>query len=142
MKSKIELTKKYRVFVILIIIGIIFMLLPLDNQNEQSTLPEDASVVLEEKISELIEKTYAVDELSVILTYDTYGEKIIDEPIDSEQSVFGENNAPFVKSEKLPYVRGALIAVKNIDENTSNNIKNAIAVLLGINTNKVTVIYN
>lgn len=88
----------------------------------------------------MLKDTYNVDKVSVILTYDSNGEKIYSQ--ENNKDILGKTDDLAVKSEKLPYVRGALIAVNNIDHETSEKIKEAIAVLLGVSKEKVIVIYN
>jgi len=139
MKNKIDLKGKYLIVAFFLIIGIIMMILPSSHKNKSYT-DTDNAVFLEQKISKMISDTFSVEKVSVILTYDTTGEKIYEPSKDSK--LINSDSEFNVKSEKLPYVRGALIAVDNIDVETSEKIKNAISVLLGISSNKVTVIYN
>ena len=139
MKNKIDLKGKYLIVAFVLIVGIIMMILP-SSQKSISYTDDDNTLILEQKISKMISDTFAIEKVSVILTYDTNGEKIYEPSKDSK--FINSDSESHVKSEKLPYVRGALIAVDNIDVETSEKIKNAISVLLGISSNKVTVIYN
>ena len=139
MKNKIDLKGKYLIVAFVLIVGIIMMILP-SSQKSISYTDDDNTLILEQKISKMISDTFASEKVSVILTYDTNGEKIYEPSKDSK--FINSDSESHVKSEKLPYVRGALIAVDNIDVETSEKIKNAISVLLGISSNKVTVIYN
>lgn len=139
MKNKIDLKGKYLIVAFILIVGIIMMILPSSQKNKSYT-DTDNAVFLEQKISKMISDTFSVEKVSVILTYDTTGEKIYEPSKDSK--LINSDSESHIKSEKLPYVRGALIAVDNIDVETSEKIKNAISVLLGISSNKVTVIYN
>ena len=72
-----------------------------------------------------------------------YAVEDFDEDEDEYDSndVFGGNNRePFVISEKLPYVRGALISAGDIPPQKTEEIQEAVATLLGISSSKVNVI--
>ena len=138
-----RLTKKQIILLVALVAGIALMLIP--GKEESGDIPQlNEALVLENKIAELIEKTYSANDVSVILTYDTNGEKITSaQDVDSENSfgISSNRNEPFVISEKLPYVRGVLISADNIDQVQSEQIRSAVATLLGISTSKVNVIY-
>ena len=108
---------------------------------------EISSERLEERIAEVIKSTYSLEEVSVIITYDTSGEKIVEREYEAETGgkntySFGNNAAePFVRGEKLPGVRGALVCAYPLSENLSYDIKNAVSTLLGVSVNRVSVIY-
>lgn len=106
------------------------------------------SQVLENKIAAMLKRAYSLEDVSVIITYDTAGEKIIENRFeqnsesDSLYDSFGKRNSePFVKGEKLPGVRGALVCAYPLSENSSYEIKNAVSTLLGVSVNRVSVIY-
>lgn len=139
MKNKLEIINKYKYFIIIILAGMLLMMIPQKGYNK-NTCETDVSFVLEQKIADIIKLTYDIEQCSVILTYDTNGEKVINDTQKSEMSF--SSNSPFVTSEKLPYVRGALISAKGINEIDCDEIRSAIATLLGISDSKVTVIYN
>ncbi len=140
MKNTMEIITKYKFFVIAILIGVFLMLIPQKDFNNDKTESADTCLVLEEKIADIIELTYDIEHCSVILTYDTNGEKVVNNNTKSDMTF--SDNSPFVTSEKLPYVRGALISAKGISNTHSLEIRNAVATLLGISDSKVIVIYN
>lgn len=135
MKKTIEIFMKNKVFLILIVAGAVLMLMPDLFYDKKTDQNPDVSLVLEEKIEKTIEDTYNIKHCSVILTYDTNGEKLIQ----NNTSTF--SSEPIVKSEKLPYVRGVMISANGINNSISEEICNSVAVLLGVNPSKVTVIY-
>lgn len=108
---------------------------------------DTSSEQLEERIADVIKSTYSLEEVSVIITYDTAGEKIVEreyaaEVSDDKTYSFGNRAAePFVKGEKLPGVRGALVCAYPLSEDLSYDIKNAVSTLLGVSVNRVSVIY-
>lgn len=138
--KKIKISDKRILLVILLAFGIILIMFA-DDSHENIPEPTDSAMVLEQKIADLLEKTYNTDDVSVILTYDTMGEKIttVDE-YDSNDVFGGNNREPFVISEKLPYVRGALISAGDIPPQKTEEIQGAVATLLGISSSKVNVI--
>ncbi len=152
----ITVLKSKKIIFLVFLAGVLMMILP----KPDFSLPENKenvhSVDIEKKIESVIKKTYSLKEVSVIITYDTYGEKILE--YDYEQTVSGledtpkrtfqkkyignaSDKTPFIKSEKLPVVRGALICAKDINEDISYKIREAVATLLGVKINKVHVIY-
>lgn len=140
--KQIKLSEKRIILLIILASGILLMILS-NGSYDKTPAPADSALVLEEKIAALVEKTYRIKDVSVILTYDTYGEKITAPDTSETGSVFGSGNSqPFVISEKLPYVRGVLISAKNITFEKSVEIQKAVATLLGINSSKVNVIYS
>ena len=138
--NKIRLTDKKIVLAIILMIGI-FLVIYSGGSSENVENPPDSALVLETKIASLLKKTYRSKDVSVILTYDTSGEKITQSETKEEKSVFsGSGNVPFVVSEKLPYVRGAVVSISEISEDEMIEIQQAVATLLGINSTKVNVI--
>lgn len=138
--KKIKISDKRILLVILLAFGIILIMFA-DDSHENIPEPTDSAMVLEQKIADLLEKTYNTDDVSVILTYDTMGEKITTADEYDSNDVFGGNNRePFVISEKLPYVRGALISAGDIPPQKTEEIQGAVATLLGISSSKVNVI--
>ncbi len=139
MKNTITIISKYKYFIIVIIFGALLMLMP-KSDYKQNESQNNENLVLEQKIADIIKMTYDIKQCYVILTYDTNGEKVINDKSDNKMTFSA--NAPFVTSEKLPYVRGALISAKGVSEINCAQIRNAVATLLGISDSKVTVIYN
>ena len=152
----ISVLKSKKIIFFMFLAGVIMMLLP----KQEFSLPDNKGDIynddIEKKIESVIKKTYSLKEVSVIITYDTYGEKILE--YDYEQTVSGSEDVskstfqkkyignsadktPFIKSEKLPVVRGVLICAKDINEDMSYKIKEAVSTLLGVKINKVHVIY-
>ena len=140
MKKINNIKAKYIAVIFVLIIGVFMMVIPSNPKQEHEVNGLDTTLVLEERISKMLKDTYSLENVSVILTYDTNGEKFYEHVNNSNLTVKIDEQT--IKSEKLPYVRGALIAVNNIDFETSEKIKEAISVLLGISSDKVTVIYN
>lgn len=139
MKKFGEFNNKYVIILSVFMLGIAMMVFTSNAPNHEKSYDFNSHLDLENKITEMLKSTYGFDEVSVILTFDTTGEKIYEPGEDSD--IITQNNN-LVKSEKLPYVRGALIAVNSIDIETCEHIKEAIAILLGISKEKVSVIYN
>ena len=138
--KKIKISDKRILLVILLAFGIILIMFA-DDIHENIPEPTDSAMVLEQKIADLLEKTYNTDDVSVILTYDTMGEKITTaDEYDSNDVFSGNNREPFVISEKLPYVRGALNSAGDIPPQKTEEIQEAVATLLGISSSKVNVI--
>ena len=144
-----KLSKLQKTLICGLAAGVLLMIVSFDQGNTDVKIDTYAdSTQLELKIAQLIKKTYSLKEVSVILTYDTNGEKITsadcgDSDSGSDGFVFSTaNNQPFVISEKLPYVRGALISASDISSDESAEIQKAVATLLGISTSKVDVIYS
>ncbi|MBQ7901999.1 MAG: hypothetical protein IJ365_08580 [Clostridia bacterium] len=144
-----KLSKFQKALICAIAVGILLMVISFEPANTDVNNDTYAdSTQLELKIAQLIKKTYSLKEVSVILTYDTNGEKITSADYDDSDGggdgfVFStENTKPFVVSEKLPYVRGALISASDISSEESAEIQKAVATLLGISTSKVDVIYS
>lgn len=152
--KKIRLAKY---IIVMFVAGIFLMTLPFENRT--SVLTADSSKIIssdiENKIAQTIKDTYSLKYSKVIITYDTYGEKVLEynyeqSVIDSENNTSKtyqknsvsdkENNQPFVKTEKLPSVRGVLVSVSFVDEETVYDIRSATATLLGVSVNKVNVI--
>ena len=141
---------KYIVFTF--IAGVFLMLLPSENpKSEESYNYEISDKALKNKVSKILKDTYKLDYANVIITYDTSGEKVLE--YDYEQTITeNENkylrnsvndkssNKPFVKSEKLPDVRGVLVSVAPADEILCTEIRRAVATLLGTPVNRVNVI--
>ena len=156
MTDFITILKSKKIIFFIFIAGVIMMLVPKTDFSFTQTNKNVDSIDVEKKIESVIKKTYSIKEVSVIITYDTYGEKILE--YDYEQTVSGpedtlrktfqkkyignaSDKTPFIKSEKLPVVRGALICAKGIDEEVSYKIREAVSTLLGVKINKVHVIY-
>ncbi len=139
--KQIKLSDKRVLLLVLLVVGILLMLMPEKTaKREQET--SGSAFVLEQKIATMIEKTYKINDVSVILTYDTNGEKITS-PGSEEDLSFGKSaSEPFIVSEKLPYVRGVLISAKNISKDKSEELQRAVATLLGISSSKVNIIYS
>ncbi len=152
----ITILKSKKIIFFILLAGILMMLLPQPNLSLPENKEKVQSLDIEKKIESVIKKTYSLKEVSVIITYDTYGEKILE--YDYEQTVSGledtskrtfqkkyvgnaSDKTPFIKSEKLPVVRGALICAKDINEEISYKIQEAVSTLLGVKINKVRVIY-
>lgn len=149
------LSAKY--IIVMYVAGVILMSIPIEKIRPISTIDysHGISVDIENKIAETVKETYSLKYAKVIITYDTYGEKILE--YNYEQSVTDsenntsktyqkssvsdkENNQPFVKTEKLPSVRGVLVSVSCVDDETIYDIRSATATLLGVSVNKVNVI--
>ncbi len=159
MKDILYLLKTKKMIFALLALGIILMSVSHFGSGEPSgglfsrTFSQPAagddvsSEQLEEKIAAIIKSAYSLDEVSVIITYDTAGEKIVEHEYAAEASgeraySFGSSAAaPFVKGEKLPGVRGALVCAYPLSEDLSYDIKNAVSTLLGVSVNRVSVIY-
>lgn len=152
----ITILKSKKIIFLIFLAGILMMLLPKPDFSLHENNDKVYSVDIEKKIESVIKKTYSLKEVSVIITYDTYGEKILE--YDYEQTVSGledssrktfqkkyignaSDKTPFIKSEKLPVVRGVLICAKDINEDVSYKIREAVSTLLGVKINKVHVIY-
>ena len=140
MKKINKLKSNYIAIVFVLILGVFMMILPRDNSHNDDISDSGATLVLETRISQMLKDTYSIDKASVILTYDTTGEKIYNHENDSD--LLMKKDELMVKSEKFPYVRGALIPLNNISPETSEKIREAIAVLLGVSKEKVIVIYD
>ena len=147
-----ELHKSIKFYVVLFIFGILLIFISNFNTNKTNNTKEQFyNTDLEKSIVSVIKKTYDVTTVEVIITYDSYGEKIPDydyerKVSDNDNIYFKKtlngktNNQPFIKTEKLPDVRGALISVSGISENQINDIRLAVSTLLGVSVNKVNVI--
>lgn len=132
--------------------GFILMLLP--SQTEEHSISygyEISDKSLKNEVSKILKETYKLSYANVIITYDTSGEKVLE--YDYEQTVTEKenkylrnsvndksSNQPFVKSEKLPDVRGVLVSVSPADEALCAEIRRAVATLLGAPVNRVNVI--
>lgn len=159
MNDFLYLLKTKKMMFALLALGIILMSVSHFGANDSSgglfskifTQPSDSGDIssekLEEKIAAVIKSAYSLDEVSVIITYDTAGEKIVEREYTAAASgektfSFGTSSAqPFVKGEKLPGVRGALVCAYPLSEDLSYDIKNAVSTLLGVPVNRVSVIY-
>ena len=138
--KQIKISNKRLILIILFIFGIAIMINSGDNSQ---SVPDssDSAFILEEKIAYMLERTYKTKDVSVILTFDTYGEKItVYDSVDNKNIFENKADEPFVVSEKLPYVRGALISASGIPDSQTSEIQQAVATLLGISSSKVNVI--
>ena len=140
--KQIKFTDRRILLILMVVIGII-LLLYADMPSVENNNSADSAFVLEQKIADMVEQTYAVDRVSVIITYDTMGEKITASGSHEKGNIFdNSNNEPFVVSEKLPYVRGVLISAEHLTKDNAKELQVAVATLLGINSSKVNVIYS
>ena len=136
MNDFLEIFKKYKIFVLFIAAGIALILF--SDMNFSSELKNDTQYSeLEQKIANVIAENYNIKNCEVIITYDSNGEKILNNKAE-EGVIFG--GQPFVKSERLPFARGVLICAGGIDDATSGAIVDAVSVLLGINSSKIAII--
>ena len=139
---QIKFNNRKILLIVLVAIGILLLLYN-GKPSENISNSDNSTLVLEEKIANMIEQTYCVKRVSVIITYDTFGEKITASgPVDTDKLFGTERGEPFVVSEKLPYVRGVLISADNLTQENSEKLQYAVATLLGINSSKVNVIYS
>lgn len=155
----IDFLKSNKYIVIMFLVGVFLMVIsriyPYNVVKIDENTHYSVSENLEEEIAHIIQKTYNLENTYVIVTYDTLGEKVLE--YNYEQSVSGTDNnsmktfqkssvpdkdtkQPFVKAEKLPFVRGALVSVSPVDTDTAYDIQVAVATLLGVSVNKVNVI--
>ncbi|MBQ8525194.1 MAG: hypothetical protein IJ460_00515 [Clostridia bacterium] len=146
-------TSKFRNAVLLFLTGIILMLLPDISFTPKAVSSGEKAFPdgIEQSLSEALRETYNLEYAKVIITYDTYGEKVVEynyeQTVSDTENTYQKSsvadkssNQPFVKTEKLPYVRGALVSVSAADENTCFEIRSAVSTLLGVSVNKVNVI--
>lgn len=159
MNDLLYLLKTKKMLFALLALGIILMSVSHFGRNDSSVGPlskifsrtadsgDISAEQLEKKIAAVIKSAYSLDEVSVIITYDTAGEKIVEHEYSGKTSgekaySFGSSaDEPFVKGEKLPGVRGALVCAHPLSEDLSYDIKNAVSTLLGVPVNRVSVIY-
>ena len=149
--------RSLKYIILMLLVGVILMCLPLNKGENtyQSSAEHTLHYDIEEKIAQILKDTYSLEYANVILTYDTYGEKILE--YNYEQSVTDfenkssktyqknsvsdkETNQPFVKTEKLPSVRGVLVSVSCVTDDVIYDIRDATATLFGVSVNKVNVI--
>lgn len=147
----------YKYIILLFLSGVILMVFPsFPKENDEKSIQNIVSDNLEKRICETLIKTYHLERADVIITYDTNGEKIIE--YNYEQTISDDDNKskktyqknyvtdkssdiPFVKSEKLPGVRGVLVSVSGGNEDIYYDIRSAVSTLLGVSVNKVNIIF-
>ena len=138
-----KIPREQIVLIIFIFIGILLMIFGNNPKLHVKNISNESE--LETKIARLIMDTYFIENVSVILTYDTNGEKITsdyDRVSQNDEYTFSTGfKEPFVTSEKLPYVRGVLISAPYINDSVCDDIVCGVSTLLGINPSKVNVIY-
>ena len=76
MKKNNNINIKYFATAFILLLGVVMMIAPGSKPENSSDSVYEKEAVLETKISSMIIKIYSVDNVSVILTYDTTGEKI------------------------------------------------------------------
>lgn len=129
--------------------------------------PKKSSDSLEEQLEGALQQVQGVGEVSVVITYETNGEKVVekDHSLDTsgttnqgsgignenatnkstkEETIFEKdhsgNEIPYVISEKQPLIRGVLVVAKGADQPiVVQNIQEAVRALFQVEPHKIKV---
>lgn len=145
--------KAQRFYLLLYLLGVIILVAAKFNFHTGQTNDQNYSFNYEigDTIAEVIDKTYSLNDTQIIITFDTSNEKILEyeyeQKISEKEKIYTKKtisdrsyDQPFVKSERLPLVRGVLVSVSDVNDSEIYDIRRAVATLLGISVNKVNVI--
>ena len=133
---------------IIIIIGIVFMLLPISasEKNENSKLQKYDEYSDEARLSQILQKVNGAGKVSVMITYfGTTGYDLEFEEkkseTSSENSVVMEGSSPFIKSQFYPEVKGVIIVSEGAgNSEVKKALTDAASAVLGVSSHRICVL--
>lgn len=153
MEHILELLKRYRYGILVLVIGIVLMLFPTSQQDKQepSVIHQDDSCTMSDSLEEILEKIDGVGRVSVMLTQSageiTIYQQNTDQSLDTlrEDTVIitGETREEqgLVRQVIPPKFQGAVIVCQGGDRAVVQlAVVEAVSALTGLSSDKITVL--
>lgn len=165
--------------IVCILVGVLLVIIALPVKDSKSTsktkevtksetqVPKETRNQLEERLEEALRQVQGVGDVSVVITYETNGERVVEKDISQdtsstdsqgqeggkdnvtskstkEETIFEKdgsgNEVPYVISEKQPMIRGVLVVAKGADQPVIvQNIQEAVRALFQVEPHKIKV---
>lgn len=153
MEHILEMLKKYRYGILILVVGIGLMLLPTSQQDKQepSVIHQEDSCTMSDSLEEILEKIDGVGRVSVMLTqsageitiYQQNSDQSLDTLREDTVIITGENREEqgLVRQVIPPKFQGAVIVCQGGDRAVVRlAVVEAVCALTGLSSDKITVL--
>lgn len=151
---------KKQQMLLLLLAGILLMVLAIPTKKEEGTEEKQAKVEvftyereekLERKLETMLEKVEGAGKVSVMITYENTGEKVVEkdyrkqEETYEEETVYTEANGsgktPYVTMEKNPKIGGVLVVAEGGENQVVvRKLLESVQALFDVDTHKIKIV--